>query len=266
MDVLLTGLPRSGLSVVGALLDSLPDTACLSSPPWQMLARRKLPEPVDFAKWLAGDFLMRRVELLHGEPIRDWRALDGSPLLDGARDPRQPRDENGRRIPVMLIRPGLSKDFTLAIKHPMLYTALLPTLAQLEHFKIIVVIRHPYDVIASWRSLNGRPVSERLIDEVNWPQAAAIAHAKSDVLDRMVQLYDLHLGVYHELRDRITILKYEDVAANPFCVGKVFGRSELPAIAAGINPPPYIRAGNIEDLRARFKKYGVFTREYYRDI
>lgn len=266
MDVILTGIPRSGLTVVAALLDSQPDTVCLNGPTWQMEARRRLREPVDFCKWLIGDFAAQRAALLAGEAISDWRATDASPLLDNAKDQRQPRDANHRRLPVLLTRPGLSENFTLAVKHPMLFTPLLPTLVPLGHFKILVVIRHPYDVLASWRSLNGRPISERLMEEVRWPEASAIATAHSDLLDRMVQLYDLHLGIYHGLRDNITLLKYEDIASNPGIVGKLFANDTLPAIASRINPPSHVRTGPIEELRARFQKYGVFTKLYYPDI
>src|SRR5688500_4200022 len=134
-DVLVTGLPRSGLTLVAALIDSLPNAVCLNSPQAQGAQARKLHETIPFCKWLAGDFIWHRSRLLTHAPVKDYRAPDGSPLLDGLKDPRLQRDAAGDPVMSSLVREGLRDDFILAMKHDALYTCVLPTLVELQHFK-----------------------------------------------------------------------------------------------------------------------------------
>ncbi len=267
-DVVLTGLPGSGATAVMALMDSLPDTLCLNAPQWQA-DLRKLKHPLAYCKWLTGDFLYRRMQLLHGEAVPDWRAADGSPLWDGMHDPRQPVDAEGKRIPYNLTRSGLSENFTLVIKHDSLYTGLLPSLVGFDHFTIIAVIRHPLDVLGFWASLDGSPLaSGQLADnELLWPEARKLSKTELPPLIRMVQLYDLHLGIYHELRDKIRIVKYENVLETPMLVAELLEKGEEPATASLLPPSsPQRFSGDIDAVRDAFRRYGVYTRQYYTDI
>lgn len=266
-DVMLTGLPRAGATAVMALMDSLPDTVCLNAPQWQA-DLRKLKHPLAYCKWLTGDFIYRRVQLLHGEAVPDWRAADGSPLWDGMRDPRQPVDAEGKRIPYNLTRSGLSENFTLVMKHHSLYTGLLPTLVGFEHFAIIAIIRHPLDVLTSWASFPGTLfASGQMEDNLLWPEAQKLSETDLQPLIRMVQLYDLHLGIYHELHKKIRIVKYEEVLENPALVAMLLGKKEPSAGTEFLTPPsPRRFSGDIDALRDAFRRYGVYTRQYYPDI
>jgi hypothetical protein len=42
MDLIVTGLPRSGLTLVAALIDYLPNSVCLNAPDWQLAQARKM--------------------------------------------------------------------------------------------------------------------------------------------------------------------------------------------------------------------------------
>jgi hypothetical protein len=265
-DVIITGLPRSGSTVVAALVDSLPDAVCLNMPAWHTAQARQIANPIPYAKWLAGDFLWTRQQLLQQVPIKDFRAADGSPLLDSIRDPRQPHLSSGKETSVPFTRPGLSKDFILGMKHHVLYSAVLPQLVKFDHFKIIAVIRHPLDVIASWQRLDGRAIFEGKMPAAArfWPEAARISASKGDPLERMIQLYDAHLERYHSLGDQIHILKYEDVVDDPLIVSTLLSRDTLPTAANLIEFRPRVRINSVaDDLRARFEKSSVFTKYYY---
>lgn len=262
-DVILTGLPRSGLTVAGALIDTLPDSVCLNAPAWQT-AQAKQMEPLPFAKWLVGDFTWQRARLLRREPIRDMRADDGSPLLDGMNDARAP----GK--PVLFTRPGLTENFILAMKHHALYTALLPQLAAFGHFTVIAVIRHPLDVIASWwRLAAGKAAAGGKLPASAtrfWPEAERISHSDLPPIERMAQLYEAHLERYHELRDQIHIVKFEEMIDDPALIGRILGVKKIPAAARRIERRKRIRiAEETEDIR-RLLRRAVFTRQYYGEI
>jgi hypothetical protein len=82
-----------------------------------------------------------------------------------------------------------------------------------------------------------------------------------------VQLYDAHLERYHQLRDKIHLVKYEEVIENPAIVSQLVGSAAISAAVPMINPPPRIRVSSeAEELRALIKRYGVFTKHYYRNL
>jgi len=259
-DVIVTGLPRSGATVVAALVDGLPNAVCLNSPKVQITRARQQHELMPYCKWLAGDFVWQRGQFLRGEPVSDFRAADGSPLMDGLSGPKDP---------VSFTRPELKGNFILGMKHHVLYTALLPTLVKFAHFKIIAVIRHPLDVLASWQKQKHAPLSKGNPPGIAhfWPEALAVMESKAKQLDRLVQLYEMHLQRYHELREQIHIVKYEDVVRDPMIVSRLFDVDALPANASKIKSRPRIlHMENAERIRESLKKYGVFAREYYGEV
>src|SRR4051812_43779925 len=126
-DVIVTGLPRSGLTTVAALVDYLPNAVCLNAPAAQISQLARVRNAVSYAKWLTGDFAWVRARLQRRESVSDWRAADGSPLLDGIKDTRR------TEAPVAFTRPKLKDDFILGMKQHSLYTSLLPTLVKFNH-------------------------------------------------------------------------------------------------------------------------------------
>ncbi|MDE3059397.1 MAG: sulfotransferase domain-containing protein [Pseudomonadota bacterium] len=268
-DVILTGLPRSGATVVSALIDHLPQSVCLNSPDWHLENARRMSSRLAFCKWLVGDFFWQRLQLMRGEFIPDWRAEDGVPLLDGMHDPRQAKDDvTNEPLPISFTRPGLREGFILAMKHHTLYTALLPMLVRFNHFRIIAVIRNPLDVVASWQAMEKPPLRRGNPHGIArfWPEALTVMDAETNETDKFVQLYDLYLQRYYESREHIDILRYEDVVRDPGMVGRLFGRQRVPKSAKLIEPRNRMHSQkNVERIRASLKKYGIFTREYYAD-
>lgn len=267
-DVVVTGLPRSGLTVVSALIDGLPDAVCLNAPAWHNPQVRRIRSPVQYVKWLVGDYAWRRSQFLRGDPIPDVRAADGSPLLDSIKDIRIVKTAGGDDESVPLKREGLSHDFILGMKHHALYTALLPSLAKFDHFRIIAIVRHPLDVIASWQALNDPLAQGKLkIGPRMWPEASAISLSDIEPLDRMAQLYDAFMQRYYTHQQHIDVVRYEDVIDNPKTVGELFGLNVVPPAASQIiRRPRVLLAGGADAVRESFKKYGVFTKHYYPDI
>jgi hypothetical protein len=269
-DVIVTGLPRSGLTLAAALIDSLPNSVCLNSPQIHGAQARKLQESIPFAKWLAGDFIWQRSRLASEAPVNDYRAMDGSALLDGLNDPRTQRNADGSPKLSNFVRKGLKGDFILGMKHDSLYTCMLPTIVQMEHFKIIAIIRHPYDVISSWQSLPNELIGQGKLPFARsyWPEAALIdPDAEIKLLDRMVQMYEFFMQRYHEYRQHMTIIKYEEMVDNPALVSAALNLDMVPLAASQIKPNKRIRkADELTKMRDLFRKYGVYTRYFYSDM
>jgi hypothetical protein len=263
-DVILTGLPRAGLTVVSALIDSLPDTVCLNAPWWQVDGAREMGNATAYSQWLKEDFAWKRQLLLKQEAVTDARAADGAPLLDGTYDKRMVEHASGYPGTIPFTRPGLGENFTLAIKHHTPYTIALPELVALNHFKIIAVIRHPLDVISSWQTLNHSIAEGMLpIAEGYWPQVTRISESDGTALDRMAQIYEAFCQRYWELRDKIQIIKFEDVLANPAIVSRLLGGTQMPANAPLIERRVRVRKRNEADAILEKLKSSVFTRYFY---
>lgn len=262
-DVIITGLPRAGSSVVGALVDFLPDTVCLNAPEWHNGFADKHNHVMPICKWLIGDFYWQRKQLLSQTPVADYRNADASPLMDSASTLGTETKQ------VHFTRSGLTPDFTLAMRHTLLYTAILPQLVEFGHFKIIAVIRNPIDVILSWQKQAVSPLSMNNPVSIGWlwPEAHGIAKSTTDEVDRMTQVAELYYQRYFELQDKIDIVKYEDVAENPIIASHWFNFDKTPANASQVIPQKQARpTGSTDGIRAALSKYGIFSRQFYPNI
>jgi hypothetical protein len=266
-DLILTGLPRSGSAAVCALIDTLPDAVCLNAPSWQAPFVRSPVDILPFCKWLVGDYAWARRQLLNGSPLSDIRAADGSPLLDGRRDPGMVRDAEGQPQAVRFIRHGLREDFTLAMRQTTLFSSALPQIAAFRHFRILAVIRHPVAVGLSWHGLPQPLLSPGHPPGIArfWPEALE-ALAGGSLARQFAALYELHLQRYHET-DGVTVLRYEDVMADPGLISRLLGRECLPAAVTRLAPAQQRQDQPLaEALRAVFRSTGVFSKLYYPDL
>ncbi len=238
-DLVVTGLPLSGLSVVSALVDGLPNAVCLNAPQHHLAQAHILPTRLDFCKWLTGDFAWTRLCITRQEPIKGFREQDIPP-----------------------IRKPLAPDFILGMKHQALYTAILPELASFDYFTIIAVIRNPLEMIDIWQKNMDRPILSGILPMpdsywTDFPRAA-------DPLDRLVLLYDAHMKIYHQLRDHIHIVRYEDVRSDPMHLSTLLGRTQRSAHTSQIDTaPPMLMREEADKTIARFRKLSVFTKHFY---
>lgn len=254
--MLLTGLPRGGTTLACELLNGLSDVRALDEPmdPNRLLQDAALhdgssidPECIRagierFASEQRRAILDRGVALtLHVE----GRVL-GARVSDT-------RDAGGSRIPMgrrseIAVQPPASRDFTLVIKHPVAFTALLPIL--LERFEVFAIVRNPLAVLASWESAPFPQREGRLgLRPAIAPELAARLEATAGRLERQLTLLDWFFQSYASALPRDRVIRYEDVVAT--------GGAALEPIASsarGLELP----------LRSR-NTAAVYAREYMRD-
>jgi len=213
-NVLITGTPRSGTTLVCSLLNKLPDTVALHEPMnvWDF---PKCADPEARLNLIEAFFAKTRASL-HERGIAVSKHVGGvipdnvaaNEVARGGSRIR--RTEHG---PVV-IEKSLSENFLLAIKHPVAFTAMLGTLCQ--RFECFAIIRNPLAMLASWNSLgwldarDGHvPIGEKL-DE----QLRRHLDSEPDRIERQLYILEWFYKNFREFLPRGGIVKYEDLIAS----------------------------------------------------
>jgi len=210
-NVLITGTPRSGTTLLCSLLNKLPDTVALHEPMnvWEF---PKCPDAAAIADVIERFCNDTRKSLLE-------KGIAVSKHVGGLIPDNVAADQvnrSGTRLrhtehgPVRIEKP-LSENFALAIKHPVAFTALLGTLK--DRFECVAIIRNPLSMLASWNSLawlnvrNGHaPIGEKLDAQLQQELAA-----ESDVFERQIHILEWFYKRFRQFLPDNAILKYEDV-------------------------------------------------------
>lgn len=210
-NVLITGTPRSGTTLLCALLNKLPDTVALHEPMnvWDFPKCRDAGAVADVIEKFCGEtrtslrekgFAMSKHV---GGKVPDNVAADKV----NASGTRLRHTEHG---PVYIDKP-LSENFTLALKHPVAFSALLETLR--NRFDCFAIIRNPLSTLASWNSLawlnvgkGHAPIGEQLDEEF----ARQLA-AEPDVIERQLHIIEWFYKRFRRFLPDNAIIKYEDL-------------------------------------------------------
>jgi hypothetical protein len=234
-NVLITGLPRSGTTLVNAIVDGLPNALSLSEPGRHGSMFEESFSARDLVRRIRDDLPNLRQEIIDGLPLEDRRNPDGSAVTNyfAASQAGAPRPEIFSQLKVT--RAGLRPDFLLGIKHNALFTGVLPHLLEVDDWSVVCVIRNPIDVVCSWRSLD-LPVSHgRLpLGERYWLELREISASERDLLEKQILLCELFYRRYREAGPRVTVLRYEDLVADLRSFLAAIGREEA-------QPPDLVR-------------------------
>jgi hypothetical protein len=218
--VLLTGISRGGTTLACELLNRLPDVRALDEPmdPNQLVrdAERDRGRSIDAATVRAG---IERFATEQRRSILDSgmaRTLHVGGRVVGARV-SDDRDADGLRLRMgerseISVDPPAAPDFTLVIKHPVAFTALLGTLV--ERFAVVAVVRNPLAVLASWESVPFAQRDGRLgLRATIAPEIAARLEATEDRLERQLLLLEWFFRSYAATLSGERVIRYEDIVA-----------------------------------------------------
>ena len=207
---LLTGLPRSGTTLSCRLFNVLPDTVALVEPMnvgnlAKLSARSTMMAAIE-------QFVIRQRMSLITDGVAVSRHVGGT-VTDNLFAPG--RGRNGLRRfhashgAISFGKP-LSREFTLIIKHPAVFTALLSDLV--TRFRCYAVIRNPLAVLASWNSTD-MPVRDGHAPaaEQHDPDLKRALEMIHDRFDRQLYLLSWYLGQYQQYLPTDHIIRYEDV-------------------------------------------------------
>lgn len=207
---LLTGLPRSGTTLICALLNEAPDTLALAEP---LLLnhdgdRERALGAIDA---FVADIRMRA--LTTGEVVTKHV---GGIIPDNWVEPPTATPRLRKvlevRSPIQVGKP-LSAGFHLFIKHPAEFSALADRLV--DRYRLVAVVRHPLAVLASWQTVD-MPVGRGHMPmaEVFARDLAELLGSEPDCIRRQVALIGWLLSRYARFAAD-NILRYEDLMAAP---------------------------------------------------
>ena len=222
-NVALTGLPRSGTTLVCHLLNKLPDVVALNEP-MRVDKLATLPDRDAMCESISDFFRESRASISNSGTAYS-RHVDGSVpdnVVGQNRVAGQRKDDAVRGL-IRIDKP-LPADYLLCIKHPVAFTALLPELARC--FPTFAMVRNPLSVLASWNSVDmpftrGRAPAAENLD----PRLRAILDVTNDAMERQLQLLDWFFDQYRSGLAPGRIIRYEDIITS--------GGSVLSCIAPG---------------------------------
>lgn len=208
-NIILTGVPRSGTTLVCKLLCELPNVVALNEP----LDHQFFPTPEEAEVAIARHFqTFRRSLYFKGTALartRDGKIVDNAFAEKNAED----RQRVISRSEVLFGKP-LTADFTLLMKHCAEFSLILPKLK--DKYKTFAVIRNPLAVLASWHSVNvpvsrGKiPKSARLHPEF-YQRLNALP---DDLITRQLFILSWYFEQYQQLPKQ-QIIRYEEVVSAP---------------------------------------------------
>lgn len=229
--IVLTGIPRSGTTLVCYLLNTLPGVVALDEP-MDVRATFRTSDHDQIRKRISHFFLdMRNSIQIHKRAISKnvkGRVTDNH---GGAYDEQSgARTFKGSRGEIA-VEKELGDDFSLLIKHPFQFTAMIETLA--DHFPVFAIIRNPLAVLASWNSVTfpvrrgSNPFAKTLA-----PALAVRLEGIKDRIERQLCYLSWYYERYLAILPEHSIIRYEDIIASG---GKAL-KTIVPQ-AEGLNEP-----------------------------
>jgi len=213
MDIILTGIARSGTTLSCSLLNKLPQCVALHEPmnPADLVA---LGFPEAYMARIALFFAAQRASLLGSgtavSKARDGRVPDNpfesAPAAAGLRPSTVENQEVdfGKRL-----RP----DFRLVVKHPNFFTATLTTL--LTRYPCYAIVRNPLAALLSWHSIQA-PVNDGHLPygEAFDATLKSDLAAEPDRLGRQLIILRWYYSHYASLLPRDHVIRYEDLVSS----------------------------------------------------
>lgn len=219
----ITGIPRSGTTLVCACLNTLPNCVALAEPtqvPQHGDVDRVVNEIVAFAR-------SARTRILQDQlaPSRTVNGVIADNFFEDARDNGTIRRNLSKIMDVKISKP-LTPEFRPFIKYPAIFTVLAQRLK--KDYPLYAIVRHPLAALASWQSVDFPARDGRL------PAAEAYAPDLRDRLNRIdnplgrqIALPQWMFQVYRQL-SREHVLTYESIVDNPSMALRPLSGSSAP--------------------------------------
>lgn len=268
-DILVTGMPRSGTTLLTSLLNAQPNTIALAEPIPLDSQGGRLRAVEEIGSFMRS---VRKSALSHGRvPTKhvNGRITDNfaePPNADGRL--RQVLAQTGE----LHFEKPLSDEFTLVVKHPAEFTALADLLV--HQFKLYALVRDPIAVLAAWQTVN-MPVNRGHMPMMEC-FAPGLGHRLEGIthtLGRQVALIEFQLSTYSKLPPA-QILRYEDMIADPkktlaalcpafegspelseFDARERYPKTDFGALAAALSPILPLISRFYPDWEDRWAKY-----------
>lgn len=208
-NILLTGIPRSGTSMLCVMLNEVPGVLALN----EGLRLGEQQTGNEVRAYLEKVYEEIREQVLHDgtAPARNHAGVQVTNHFERKSGPRSLLLE---KSDIRITKP-LQPDFMLGVKHNATFTLVLEALLDLG-WPVFAVIRNPLAVLGSWNSLD-IPVSRGKVRRMDTlaPDLAKMVNEEPDLLQKQILMLDHYYRQYHAFVPPENILKYEDICKRP---------------------------------------------------
>lgn len=202
-NIILTGTPRSGTTLVCRLLCECDHVIALNEP----MDPEMFPDRAGAFSAVDRAFSTFR-KSLRAKGTARARVTDGKVTDNAYSETSGERKRVVRREEIRFDKP-LGHDFLLAMKHCSEFTLLLPELA--NRYPVYAFVRNPLALLGSWQSVQ-IAVSRGQLSKASRlnPDLNTEISARPDLLDRQLFIMDWYFKNYRQLpEDRV--IRYEDL-------------------------------------------------------
>lgn len=219
-DFVVTGLPRSGTSLLCSLLNQQASVAVVNEP--QEIFRIFLKGK--------GSLFPRRPDVIKKRFAKYYKQLranlqEGKPVLNKAVKDTRVSD---RRELWWAESSVLSPGFRLGTKNTLVYSCNLPILLDMG-YRVFVSVRHPFDTIASWRRSSEnhlrhlqsasipafKRIEKSILGEDKEREYLRLDSMRKGSLERHCALWNFLASLYIDAGQQISIVRYEQLVARP---------------------------------------------------
>jgi hypothetical protein len=211
-NLLITGLPRSGTSLLLSLLAS-GGSLCFSEPPWLKTLRENSENGQQLVDLLEQQISQLRERIANGKAIDMVFKQGTDQPPDNYFDGNHKLRRSTREIRPVLLPTNSSRD-RFIIKANALFTANLTQLAAHEHWRIKAIVRDPLAVIMSWRSVNIASSHARLKKLEKYDFRLQQISQQEPLLKRQVLLLDWYFSQFNQLPSN-DLIYYESLVQSP---------------------------------------------------
>ncbi len=256
-NIILSGVPRSGTTLICKLLCECPNVIALNEPfPGSIFETRQssLTQIDDAFHTIRENLLTTKKAPL--------RSKDGTITDNAYSDSKSNREKIVHRTEVYFDKP-LSPDFTLIFNQNAEFTLLLPEIAKIHPF--YAVIRNPLDLLSSWNTVN-IPVSRGKVAKADrlLPSLSARYNQKETLFEKQVEILDWYFDQYRNI-DQNHIIRYEElIASQGKTLQTIIGNIELPIwnLKSKNNNPIYDNSLRKTFQQLLFERQGAYLHYY----
>jgi len=205
-NLVITGIPRSGTSYVCALLNGIENTVLVNEPIEALQFLRN-----DSSHTLAEYYVRTRDSILKGIPIQN-KIVDGKFI----------EDTHDADIRCDYTPEVKDASFVFGSKNTFVYLVGLEKIReQLPDAVILACVRHPYDVIASWKRVNFPHLKNAnpmfFVDYASNQESKILARigGVEEIETRYALLWDYLAQCIIRRVDNLVLLKYEEFVVDP---------------------------------------------------
>ena len=259
-DLIITGIPFSGATLVCRLLNRLPDVVAINEP--RILDDLLDVEDSDLQYRLVVDYFR---EIRHALAIRHGNAFLNRPPNFFSRFVKRrqyvsPPPHDSDLNEVFDTEQYLPPDFTVAVKSLNLFAFRLGTMT--HHFRCCAVVRNPLAILREWRVRSGplQQGREPQIEKID-PCLTKKLNSAANVRERRMILLDWYFRRFAGSLESTVIHRYEDVVASN---GGSLATALTSAGAIPSLPGKPLQDGNVkiqEDLATAEKEFETLVRD-----